>query len=294
MGPYRPESPNRLLAIKEVLEDVKVAAYLTKIYPRAATKEEIALVHDAEYISRIESTKGKAVFLDPDTSTSPDTYDAALLAAGGVIACVDYLFDKGSSKRAFAFVRPPGHHAEEDRAMGFCIFNNIAIAAEYAIKKYSLKKVAILDFDVHHGNGTQNHFYGRDDVFFTSTHAFPFYPGTGRNQETGSGKGKGFTLNIPIPVGSGEMEFKNAWTEIIKAVRKYGPELLLISAGFDAHEDDPIGGLSVTTGGFRWLVAELVKLAKETSEGRIVFVLEGGYSLTALKSCVRATLEEMF
>lgn len=290
MGPHHPELPSRLLAIKEVLEDVKVATYLIKLSPHPATKEEIALVHDEDYIAKIESTKGKSVFLDPDTSTSPETYDAALLAVGGVIACVDYVM---SGLKAFAFVRPPGHHAEKDRAMGFCFFNNVAIGAEYAIKRYGLKRVAILDFDVHHGNGTQNHFYDRKDVFFASSHAYPAYPGSGRSEETGIGDGKGFTLNLPLKAGEGDAEFQSAWREIITAIRKYSPELIMVSAGFDAHEDDPIGGLNITTECFRWLARELIKLAKHTSGGRILFVLEGGYSITALKSCVRAMLEEM-
>lgn len=292
MGPYHPESPARLFAVKEVLEDVKIAQYLTKLHPRPATKEEIAWVHDKDYIASIEATSGTTAHLDPDTSTSPDSWKAALLAVGGAIACADYSIDHGHS---FAFVRPPGHHAERDHAMGFCIFNNIAIAAEHVLKKRGLKKVAIVDFDVHHGNGTQHHFYDRKDVFFASTHRMPFYPGTGGASEKGKGNGADFTLNVPLSGRAGDSEFKAAWKNvIIPAVEKFQPELILVSAGFDAHESDPLGGMSVTTGGFRWLAEALAALAKRVCNKRLTFVLEGGYSLSAIKSCVRATLEEMF
>lgn len=295
MGSYHAESPARLFAVKEVIEDVKIAQYLTKLHPRPATKEEIAWVHDKDYIASIEATKGRSVYLDPDTSTSPDSWKAALLAAGGAIACVDHTIGVRPPTPSFAFVRPPGHHAERDHAMGFCIFNNIAIAAEHALKKRGLKKIAIVDFDVHHGNGTQHHFYGRKDVFFASTHVMPFYPGTGASSEKGIGEGAGFTLNVPLANGAGDAEFKAAWKNVmIPAVERFQPELILVSAGFDAHENDPMGVMYVTTGGFRWLAEELVALAKRVCNKRLTFVLEGGYSLTALKSCVRATLEEMF
>jgi acetoin utilization deacetylase AcuC-like enzyme len=268
--------------------------YLTRLHPRPATKEELAYVHTKEYIAQVESTEGKSAWLDHDTAACPKSWTAALLAAGGVIACVDHVLDEEYSHGAFAFVRPPGHHAERDRAMGFCIFNNIAIAAEHAIKKRGVKKIAILDFDVHHGNGTQHHFYDREDVFFASTHRHPFYPGTGHESEKGVKAGLGFTMNVELNAGMGDKDFKSAWGGIFPEVEKFAPELILVSAGFDAHELDPMGGLNVTTDGYRWLAAELVKLAKKCCKGRLVMVLEGGYSLSALKSCVRATLEEMF
>lgn len=295
MGEYHPESPLRLLAVKDVLDDVKVAMYLTKIHPRPATKDEIAYVHDVSYIEKIASTAGKTVSLDPDTSTSPKSWEAACLAAGSAISCVDYVLSENYSHGAFAFVRPPGHHAERDHAMGFCLFNNIAIAAEYAVKVRGLKKVAVLDFDVHHGNGTQNHFYDRGDVLFASTHREPFYPGTGNVRDVGSKEGRGYNHNVTLKGGMGDADFKKAWGEkILPEVVNFSPELILVSAGFDAHEMDPIGGLNVTTGGFRWLASELVKVSKQCCHGRLVFVLEGGYSLSAIRSCVRATLEEMF
>jgi acetoin utilization deacetylase AcuC-like enzyme len=178
--------------------------------------------------------------------------------------------------------------------MGFCIFNNIAIAAEYAIKECGIKKVAILDFDVHHGNGTQNHFYDRGEALFVSTHRMPFYPGSGHTAESGKDAGKGLNVNIALSAGQGDGAFRGAWQKLLPQVEAFKPELILVSAGFDAHEDDPLGGMNVTTDSVRWLAAELVKLSKKVCQRRLVFVLEGGYSLGALKSCVRAILEEMF
>jgi len=295
MGEYHPESPARLWAIKEVLDDVKVAMYLTKLAPRPATKEELAYVHDRKYIDRIEKTAGGFSALNFETFVSPKSWEAALLAAGGAITCVDHVLDEKYSHGAFAFVRPPGHHAERANSMGFCIFNNIAIAAEHAIKKRGIKRIAILDFDVHHGNGTQAHFYDRGDVLFASTHRVPFFPGTGHKNENGVKAGSGFNINVPLAAGGGDALFKAAWgSKILPEAAKFGPELILVSAGFDAHERDPMGGLNVTTDGFRWLASELVKLSKKACNGRMVLVLEGGYSLSALRSCVRAALEEMF
>jgi len=293
-GELHPESPARLWAIKEVLDDVKVAMYLTKLAPRPATKAELAYVHDGNYIDEVERTGGKTVFLNFETVASPKSWDAACLAAGGAIACVDHVMDEAHTRGAFAFVRPPGHHAKRAGAMGFCIFNNIAIAAEHAIKNRGVKKLAILDFDIHHGNGTQDHFYDRNDVLFASTHRAPFFPGTGFAGETGLKRGAGSNINVLLKAGGSDAEFKEAWEKILPNVVKFGPELILVSAGFDAHELDPMGGMNVTTAGFRWLAGELVKVAQKCCGGKMALVLEGGYSLSALKSCVRAVLEEMF
>jgi len=293
MGEYHPESPLRLKAVKNVIDDVKVAPFLTRLIPKPATKEELSWVHDGHYIDRIESTSGKFEDLDPDTSTCPATWDAALLAAGGVIACVDYVMEEKYSHGAFAFVRPPGHHAERTHAMGFCFFNNIAIGTEHAINKYGLKRVAVLDFDVHHGNGTQNHFYNRGDVLFASVHRHPFYPGTGDAIETGKGLGKGLNINVPLNGGGGDEEFRAAWDNILAKVEGFKPELIMVSAGFDAHVEDPLGGMKLTTGAYRRLASKLVLLSKKVCGGRLVLVLEGGYSLSALRSCVKAVLEEM-
>jgi len=298
MGPQHPESPARLFAIKEVIDSFagdkarRDLSPLERIHPCPATKEEIAYVHDRGYIDSVECTKGNEVRLDPDTSTSPGSWDAACLSAGGAIAAVDYVI--GSDPyRSFAFLRPPGHHAERDHAKGFCIFNNIAIAAEHAIKKHGVKRIAILDFDIHHGNGTQNHFYDRSDVFFASTHRGRFYPGSGDLSETGEGAGKGYTINVQLNAGGGDVEFKMAWDRILPRIRKFSPELVLVSAGFDAHELDLLGGMNVTAEGFRSLAQEILKLTDDCCNGRAVFMLEGGYSLEALQLCVRAILEEM-
>lgn len=293
MGEFHPESPARLRAIKNLLDNDSVGKVCLRLPARAATREEIAWIHDLDYIEKIESTKGREVYLDPDTSTSPMSWEAAVLAAGGAIVATESVL-KGDVDNAFAFVRPPGHHAERDHAMGFCIFNNIAIAAEYAIKKCSIKRVAIVDFDVHHGNGTQHAFESRNDVLYISTHHYPFYPGSGSRVETGIGPGKGFTLNIPLEAESGDAEFIHAFTtEVIPKLEFFNPQLILVSAGYDIHNSDPLGGMSVTTDGVKSIAKLLVNAAKKLCNGKIVFVLEGGYSLSAIRDCVKVTLEAM-
>lgn len=294
MGVFHPESPARLWNIKEVLDNDPIGKSCLKIDPREATFEEISWIHDPVYIEQIQATEGKKeVMLDADTSTSPLSWEAAKLAAGGVMVCVDAVMDKKASN-AFAFIRPPGHHAERDHAMGFCIFNNVAIAAEYAIRKRGLKKVVIVDIDVHHGNGTQHAFDHRSDVLYISTHRFPFYPGTGSRSELGAGEGKGYTLNVPMHVGSGDAEFVNAFShEVIPKIEWFEPDMIFVSAGFDIHERDPIGGMLVTTSGIEWIVRTLVETAKKVCQGRVVFVLEGGYNLSVLRECVKVTLQAM-
>lgn len=294
MGMYHPESPKRLLAIKEVLDGDGVGKELTHIEPRDATKDEIAWIHAPSYIEEVAATDGQdMVMLDPDTMTCPDSYKAALLAAGGVMNAADAVRD-GKVNNAFAFVRPPGHHAEHDRAMGFCFFNNIAIATEHLIQKSDIERVAIVDFDVHHGNGTQHAFYKRGDVFFTSTHRGHFYPGSGSEEEKGEGPGKGCTLNIPLSNGADDDDYKRAFDKIIiPAVRNFQPQIILSSAGFDAHRRDPLGGMRMTTDGYRWIGRTLCDLAKDLCDGKIIYVLEGGYDLVALRESCEAILEEM-
>lgn len=292
MGSYHPESPLRIKKIGEMLAESQVGKRAVRIGARPALKDELAWVHDPKYIDKIESTAGKSVVLDPDTSTSPRTWDAACMAAGGVIECVRSVFDRGVDN-AYAFVRPPGHHAERNHAMGFCIFNNVAIAAEYALRKCGAKRVAIIDFDIHHGNGTQNAFYSRSEVYYISTHRWPFYPGSGAAGERGTGLGKGYTLNVPLERGDDE-EFREIYGGVVPTeMRKYGPDLILISAGYDAHETDPLGGFFVTTETYNWLAKQLISVAKECCDGRIVLTLEGGYNTDSLKICAEGALSAL-
>lgn len=294
MGYLHPESPRRLLAIKEVLDGAGVGKEVLHIDARAATEEELAHVHDEKYIKKVAATAGveHAVF-DPDTSANAYTWEAAIYAAGGFLKCVEEV-DARRVKNAFAFVRPPGHHAERGHAMGFCFFNNVAIAAEWLLKNRKADRVAIVDFDVHHCNGTQHAFYSRPDVFVASIHHYPFYPGTGSANETGEGEGRGANLNIPLTAGADDDDYRRAFEEkIIPAVEKFAPEFLLVSAGFDAHADDPLGGMRVTTEGFGWMMETLCLLAKERCHGKIAAVLEGGYNIKALRDAVEAQLEAM-
>lgn len=292
-GPWHPERPERLTAIRQVLTERPVGKKVTMLQPRLATLEEVVLIHDFEYVRKIEKTAGLEVQLDPDTVTSPGTWDAARLAVGGILNAVDAVFE-GRVNNAFAFVRPPGHHAEKARAMGFCLFNNVAIAAEYAIRTKNCRRVLIMDFDVHHGNGTQWAFYDRSDVFYLSTHRYPFYPGTGARREGGEGKGKGYTLNVTFSGGEGDHEYLTSFDDVIlPAMRDYQPDLVLVSAGFDAHRLDPLGGMNVTADGFGRMSEALLEAAKEACGGRAVFVLEGGYSLQGLADSVEKALEAL-
>jgi acetoin utilization deacetylase AcuC-like enzyme len=255
--------------------------------PRAATQDELARIHDREYITLISETAGKATALDPDTFTSPDSYDVARLAAGATIGCVEHVLE-GNGRRAFAMVRPPGHHAERNRAMGFCLFNNVAVAAAYA-RARGLSRVAVVDYDVHHGNGTQWSFYEDPSVLFISSHQYPYYPGTGAATEIGRGKGLGFTVNLPMDAGGTDADFEVAYNTVaFPVLRQFRPELILISAGFDALDDDPLAGMRLSVNEFARLTAGIAAIADEYCNGRVVAVTEGGYDLGGLASCLRA------
>jgi len=257
--------------------------------PRSATEADLARVHDREYISLISETSGRATALDADTFTSPDSYEVARLAAGAAIASVDDVLD-GPGRRALAMVRPPGHHAERNRAMGFCLFNNMAIAAAHA-RQRGVSRVAIVDYDVHHGNGTQWSFYDNPSVLFISSHQYPYYPGTGAATETGTGEGAGFTINLPMDAGGTDADYALAYNTIaFPVLRQFRPELILISAGFDALEDDPLGGMRLSVDGFAWLTAAIAAIADECCDGRVVAITEGGYDLGGLASCLRAVI----
>ncbi len=260
------------------------------VEPRLATEEELARVHDRDYLGMIRETAGRAVALDPDTYTSTDTYEVALLAAGAAVSAVDHVLDGGRGARALAMMRPPGHHAERNRAMGFCLFNNVAIAAAHA-RARGLSRVAIVDYDVHHGNGTQWTFYEDPSVLFVSSHQFPFYPGTGAANEMGRAAGTGFTVNLPIEAGGTDADHDRVYlAAALPVLRQFKPELILVSAGFDAHMDDPLGGMRVTAQEFGRLTALIAAVADECCQGRVVAVTEGGYDLKALAASLRATI----
>jgi acetoin utilization deacetylase AcuC-like enzyme len=290
-----PENKLRLIKILKYLEESKIRDNLFYIPPRLASIEEISLIHPLTYIKMIErACQTNKRSLDPDTQICPKSYEVALLAAGGVISAIDAVMKGEKVKRAFALIRPPGHHAEPDRGMGFCIFNNVAIGAKYAQNKYEIKKILIIDFDVHHGNGTQLVFYDDPTVLYCSIHQYPFYPGTGTQLEKGEGKGEGFTINIPLPAKSGDSEYIQAFKSYIypQAV-EFNPQLVLVSAGFDGYKDDPVGGMNLTNEGYKHLSKMICDIANQTCDGKIVSCLEGGYNVDALPILVEEYLLEM-
>lgn len=294
MGFAHPESPDRLAVIYEMLENPLMSWKFIPIEPRSATHQEIETIHTPAYVDFIASTAGKrSVFLDPDTSTSPETYETAKLAVGGVLNAIDSVMEE-KVDNAFALVRPPGHHAEKDTAAGFCVFNNIAIGAMHAISKYNLKKILIVDWDLHHGNGTQHSFYGDHRVLYFSTHQYPYYPGTGSLSEIGRGQGEYYTINVPLTAGIGDPGFVKIFRKILQPVAlEFNPELILLSAGFDTYFQDPLGGMQVTPDGYAAMTRVLLDTADACCKGRFVAVLEGGYHLGGLLKCVKAVLEEM-
>jgi acetoin utilization deacetylase AcuC-like enzyme len=296
MDPGHPESPDRLRAVYQMLEEEQMRGlWLEEIGPRPATREELETIHTPAYIDLVASTAGKPhVRLDADTSTCARSYEAALLAAGGLLELIKAVME-GQLDNGFALVRPPGHHAENDHAMGFCIFNNVAIGAEYALRHFSLKRILIVDWDVHHGNGTQKSFYEDPRVLYFSIHRYGFfYPGTGAATEIGAGKGKGFNVNVPLSTGCGDGEYGNIFERFLKPIAlEYRPELILVSAGFDIHYDDPLGGMQVTEKGFARMTQVLTEIAKATTLGRMVITLEGGYNIAGQRRSVKSVLTEL-
>ena len=260
--------------------------------PRPATPQELLRVHEEAYLDRIARTAGRAARLDPDTFTSPESRDVALLAAGATAAAVErVLAGDDDSSRAFALVRPPGHHAEAGRAMGFCLYNNAAVAAAHA-RQHGLARVAIVDYDVHHGNGTQWIFYDDPRVLYVSIHQFPFYPGTGSADQIGRGRGEGFTFNVPLEAGATDADYLHVFGALVRPVlEQFEPELIVVSAGFDAHERDPLAGMRLSAGGFGALTGELCAASDRWCQGRLVAVTEGGYDLDALASCLDTCIE---
>jgi acetoin utilization deacetylase AcuC-like enzyme len=285
--PGHPERISRAEVLLSVATDLRTAgAEVTE--PRRVTDDELLRVHDADYLTQLRETAGRAVALDPDTFTSPESYEVARLAAGAATGAVDAVLEGGKGTRAFALVRPPGHHAERARAMGFCLFNNVALAAAHA-RARGVARVAIVDYDVHHGNGTQASFYQDPNVLFISSHQFPYYPGTGAAGEIGAGTGRGFTVNLPLAAGGTDADYERVFAEVgFPVLRQFAPELILLSAGFDAHADDPLGGMRLTAAEFVRLTAAIATVADECCEGRVVALTEGGYDLKALADCTRA------
>ncbi len=285
-----PERPERAETFEAVAARFREQGG-TVLEPRSATDQDLARVHTREHIAGIVARRGRASMIDDDTFTSPDSDDTARLAAGAVLTAVDHVLDGPLGSRALALVRPPGHHAEADKAMGFCLYNNIAVGAAYA-RSRGLSRVAIVDYDVHHGNGTQAVFYEDPSVLFVSSHQYPFWPGSGAAGETGRGVGEGFTLNIPLTVGDKDDVVEQKYAEaVLPRLRKFKPELLMVSAGFDAHEMDPLGQLRMTTAGFARLTQALLRVADEACEGRVVLVTEGGYDLKALSESLQAVID---
>jgi len=286
--PGHPERPQRLTAIVTRLREKDLLSQL--VTPTPAPLEWLTTVHTLEYVQRVrKSCKEGVKYLDSmDTPISPKSYEVAVMAVGGVLAAIDGVME-GKFRNAFCAIRPPGHHALKDRAMGFCIFNNVAIGARYIQSRYGLSKVLIVDWDVHHGNATQAAFYDDSTVLYFSTHQYPFYPGTGSEEERGTGKGLDTNINVPLPAGYGDKEYKKAFEEILrpKAI-EFNPDFVLISAGFDAHKDDPLGGMNVTARGFAEMTEIAKKIAEKCCKGRLVSVLEGGYNLNGLADSVEA------
>jgi len=283
-GPGHPESPARLQAVLEALDHDRFAM-LDRIEAPRATRAQLELVHDAGLVALVHATAPDEGYahLDADTAMSPDSLEAALRAAGAVCAAVDALLD-GSATRAFCAVRPPGHHATHETPMGFCLFNNVAVGAAHALSK-GLERIAIVDFDVHHGNGTQDIFWDNAGVLYASTHQAPLYPGTGAENERGVGN----IVNAPLPAASNSFMFREACRDIVlPAVERFRPQLVMISAGFDAHYLDPLANLNLSAPDFDWITRELVDIARKHARGRVISSLEGGYSLTALRQSTTA------
>jgi acetoin utilization deacetylase AcuC-like enzyme len=288
-GHGHPERPERLDAVRRGLREAGLEARLRSARPRDATRDELRRVHTEAHVERVAATAGRTVRFDADTHAGPGSYAAALKAAGAAVEAVDRVL-AGEAERALCVVRPPGHHAEADRAMGFCLFNNVAVAAAHALV-CGLERVMVVDWDVHHGNGTQAMFYEDPRVLYLSSHQFPFYPGTGALDEVGEGRGRGFTVNLPMPAGLGDAEYARVYRQIVEPIgRAFDPQLLLVSVGFDPYVGDPLAGMRVTERGFAEMAAVCLSIAAGAAASRAVFVLEGGYDLEGIARSAAAVV----
>ncbi len=289
-GPYHCEVGGRLAAIDEAISRWEGREALHLLPLRAAREEELSRVHDVSHLRRVAGTVGRNTSLDPDTVCSPRSCEVALLAAGSLIDLCDVAL-AGEVEHGFALVRPPGHHATSTRAMGFCLFNNVAAAAAHLVVKRGLERVLVVDWDVHHGNGTEDIFYSESRVLYFSTHQSPLYPGTGQVSAVGQGSAKGRTINVPLPAGRGDLEHLQAFDRLLVPVaHQFKPQFILVSAGFDAHREDPLGSMMLTAAGFAAMTQRLVEISQEFCPGRVVAALEGGYNQAALGRSVVAVL----
>lgn len=293
--PGHPEAPQRLEAILQVWQDTRLLDRLIAIEPTPASDEQLLRVHSPKLLSVLAYAERRGgIQIDGDTYMNAHSRQAAYLAAGAAINAVDAVMT-GIVDVAFSLARPPGHHATRDQAMGFCLLNNVAVAAQYAIDRYHLERVLIMDFDVHHGNGTQDIFYSSSQVYYFSTHRYPFYPGTGHWRDLGGGQGRGFTFNVPLPHSVGNSQFGRIFDDLLyPAMARYQPQLVLVSAGYDAHWADPLGALTLLDAtGYYYMVQVLHAIAKEFAQGRMVLFLEGGYNLDAVGWCTYATVQAL-
>ena len=294
-GVFHMESSKRIQAIHRILSEDPLPERITLITPRTATDEELLWVHKKEYVEKVARTSGIEISsLDPDTQTTEQSYTIARLAAGGIFSLIESLYDARTKPMGVAFIRPPGHHAEPDRSMGFCIFNNIALGAEYAIRYHNAKRILIVDIDLHHGNGTQKIFYDRNDVLYFSVHQVPCFPGTGKLGETGDGPGEGYTVNVPVSMGLSDLDYQKIFHFMLKPVaREYKPDIIMVSLGFDLYHEDPLGKMNVTPEGYAIMTGILKQLATELCEGRLLFVMEGGYSINGIRKCGSRVMQEL-